>query len=437
MTNHNEENNNPEQKEEENQQDLNKKESQNQSNLSHQNSRSKHEIISIDEVLKRGNETIQKALGENKSIEFEPLNFGVKEKYYNSQLDTIMKGLWMEGKLEKIVVTIQKVEENLNESKRDPFRWKFLLPPVYIVKTIKKIFEEQLETKRFWKYLNWSPYKLPVSTIVYGISKLVSVIIILLILWLILFYPLDWWQKILGILILLIIWVGVIKFEQIITEDTIDTIAFIAIHDSICDVFQQAYKKQIDFINKTVDLSAQHKEEWAKLEAKRQKLPQEIAGMQLQSLKDYAEKRKDLGNRITTTEFEEYEKAYRQQLQLKYQSDLMDLARIVSIHKATDAAEIKMIKNKVDLQYQNEIKDKESRRFIAQSIAENMGRALVERAKTVAKDSKEMRKIEYQMKLVNGIRGDLQSGGEMAFADESLYQSVQKMMEEEVEIINP
>lgn len=317
----------------------------------------------------------------------------------NFMLDKLMNKIRLEGHLDDIIRIIQIVERRFPKY-RDSWLYNFIFPgPSLLVGGIEDEFNKTPHTKELFKYLDLDKKEILWCNVIYCTTLSLAVISAIALklalngmfwsLWAIPLFALS------------------IFLQLKLFEHTFKHIGFVQIYQQICDVLDTQYKEHCDYVKKVINFPEQVQQRWQEME-----------------------KNKAFDSMSAA------EKQHRQELELKTAQSLQDLAGVVAIAQATTEAEVQEIKNKTQLNYRaaelkiiDQSEENKRRHEIALSALESMGRCLVEQAKAVATDSQEKQNIEYQLHLLNGIKSKLQSGGSAAMSDETIYESINKMME--------
>lgn len=317
----------------------------------------------------------------------------------NHALDQIMSKIQRDGNLEEVITAIQKVERKFPKY-QNAIYYKLWLPgPSLLIKEIKNIFEQNLVTKPLFKKLDWDKTEINICNILYSITIVVSVLSLICIL--LAFTGFYWGLLILPLLVICI-------FSQMrFFEHAIKYIAFVKIYETMCNVLEHRYREHSQYVQNVISF------------------PEQVQLRFQQTEK----------NKIFATLNSE-EQEHLERLELEKAQSLQDLAACVAIAQKSTEAEIKTIENKTKLDYLQQdlhIRDgadlQKRRHEMAMAAINCTERYLVEQAKILGKDENERRKIDYQLKLLNGIKGDFQSNGNQSFASESVYESINKMME--------
>jgi hypothetical protein len=349
----------------------------------------------ISEVIIDGEDKLNElcSIGANYAAPIELNSFPLPKGSDTAALERIMHQMQLEGQLETVVNVIQQTEKILEEYKKDSLFYRILFPcPLWITRAIKNKFDEDENTKSMYKYLYIS-WKQQLSNMIYCISGAILGLFLLVLA----FIPSYFW-------IPLLMLVCSIAIQVKVFEDTIENIAFTRIHNSICAVFEKTYENHLNFVMKTLEL------------------PQKIKEIEMAAMEK------------TAAEF----------ARLEGLRCLGDLSALVAIHQATSDAEVKMISDNTSLVYlerelgiRDDIDRNKRGHEIALSRVNSMGAAVIEMAKAATMDDlkgrDKKRDLDYQLHLINGMRGDFQTNGADAMNNESIYDSLEKIRKQMME----
>ncbi len=319
----------------------------------------------------------------------------------NSRLEDIIKKINREGQLEKVVTVLENVELRLKEHKDDHWVWWLITPkPLNMVKDIEILLAEESVTKDFNKFL-YKSWKLDFVLPVYGffmfICSLAAIVITAL-------NPgMNW------CLIIVLVCVGCLSFQVWFFKDTMNNIVFLKIYEHICAVFENAYRDHLQLVVRTYQLRQEI--EIRKLESKRNR---EINCLQVA------------------------EKMDREGMELEAKESLLHLNAMVALYTEATEAQKKILRNVGDLDrlrqerhIMDEKEEKDRAHELALAYGENLTRVLVEKAKFIGEDDRERReekrKLEYNISLLTNMKNAFQTHQNGAFANESLYQSLEKV----------
>jgi hypothetical protein len=312
------------------------------------------------------------------------------------------------GYLDDIVNIIQQVEKTFEEYKSDSLRYKICFSaPARLIRDIEEKFKKNEYTEGLLPYL-YKSWKINLSSAIYTGTVLftifcggfffVSVISAILG---------FFWLLLMSLTFLIILWAWVFFVQIPVFDDTIKAIVFTDIYNTICDVIESLHKKSLNFLADTALIP--------------------LSKEQLEQDADFQKFKNNLDSGVK----ENYEI-----LELKRRTCTHQLAHTLTLNQASTERDRQIISAEARLDYMGKkqeileiAKEKERVHEIAYSIAENMGQALVEQAKVLARDSEEWQKIDYQLAMINGIKGEIQKNGYAAMSNPSVTDSIRKMME--------
>lgn len=326
----------------------------------------------------------------------------------NLQLYEILKKIQREGKLPYCINTLQSIELTLQEYKNDGLGYKiFQCVPSELVKKIEQKLKLDESTKAFIEYLYIS-WKLGLSKNIYtctiiftifcGFFCVVSVVSASNgFYWLI--------PATLILLVLLCLWIFLIQVP--IFDDTVRAIRFTKIYEEIYNVIENIHKEHLNLIADFLSIPTR-----------------------IETLEQDSEFNK-VRDRIKSDEQENYER-----LELERRKGSQELLATLALAQATGERDVQIILDETELDrlakelhIKNLKAEKECVHEITMSVVENMGRAVVEQSKILAKDDEEQRNIQYQLDMLNGIKDKIQKSGYAAMSDMSVVDSMKKMME--------
>ena len=317
----------------------------------------------------------------------------------NYHLDSIMTKMRMNGELEDVLVVIQKIEKKFPKY-NDSFWYKYIFPgPCLLVSAIENEFNSNPITKPLFKYLHWDKVEIRKCQLIYSanifllIASLAATLLAL--------------QGFYLSLLIVIVFISFLYIQVKFFEHTIKHVGFVQIYTLICNVLENSYREHCRYVERVIAFPEQIQQRWQEMEK----------------------------NKIFDNLTQE-EKKNRQKLELDTALSLQDLTATMAIAQANTDAEVQHIKNNTNLKYRaeelrilDESQGKQHLHELALSSLDSMGSCLVEQAKAIATDDKEKRRIQYQLHLLNGIRGEILSKGEAAMSSESMYEGFNKMME--------
>jgi hypothetical protein len=317
----------------------------------------------------------------------------------NYMLDKIMTKIRLEGELEQVLTIVQKVEKRFPKY-RDTLWYKLVhAGPPELIESIRKEFQKTSLTQDFFRYLDWDKQEISKCQVIYLCTLILTALSVAAIC----LVPL----KIYSPLLIIVPWGACITVQLNFFEHTMKYICFVKVYEQICNVLENHYREHCAYVQKVISLPEQVRQR--QQEMQRNKLLDSMSAEEIR---------------------------HRQELELKTAESLQELAALVAINQATTEDEIRQIQDKTKLNYRkselnihDEIDERKRRHELAKSAIKSMGQFLIERGKSLSEDDQEKRNIAYQLRLLNGIRGKLQSGGNAAVADESVYESINKMME--------